>query len=71
MVEALLPVVRELGLAVTFTDLNFPKVGKTFDDDGNLLDESYEKRADGFLDELVWMSRALKWGRENLQSKFH
>ena len=71
VVEALLPVVRELGLAVTFTDLHFPRVAKQFGDDGGLLDEAYHKRADAFLDELVWMARALKWGRENLPSKYH
>lgn len=71
VVEALLPVVRELGLAVTFTDLNFPRVGKQFDEGGELLDEAFHKRADAFLDELVWMARTLKWGRENLLSKYH
>ncbi len=69
--EALLPVVRELGLAVTFTDLQFPSVRTKFDDDGNLLDPAYEKRVQGFLDELVWMSRSLQWGRENVPSKHH
>lgn len=66
VIEALVPMVRELGLIVTFTDLNFPKVQTKFDADGNLLDKAYEERAKGFLDELVWMSRAMKWGRENL-----
>jgi NAD(P)H-dependent FMN reductase len=70
-IEAMVPMVRELGLAVTFSDLNFPKVQKTFDADGKLLDPAVEKRAKDFLDELVWMSRALKWGRENVPSKFH
>ena len=28
MIEAMVPMVRELGLAVTFTDLNFPSVQK-------------------------------------------
>ncbi|MFN2514806.1 MAG: NADPH-dependent FMN reductase [Pyrinomonadaceae bacterium] len=71
VIEAMVPMVRELGLAVTFTDLNFPFVQKTFDKDGKLLDPAFEERAKGFLDELVWMSRALKWGRENLPSKHH
>jgi NAD(P)H-dependent FMN reductase len=66
VIESLLPVVRELGLAVTFTDLHFPKVKSLFDEDGNLTDEAYEKRVAGFLNELVWMASALKWGRENL-----
>jgi NAD(P)H-dependent FMN reductase len=71
VIEALVPVVRELGLAVTFADLNFPKVQEKFDQNGVLLDSAYEKRVKGFLDELVWMSRTLKWGRENLPSKHH
>lgn len=71
VIEALVPVVRELGLAVTFTDLNFPTVQSKFDADGRLVDEAYGRRAKDFLDELVWMSRALRWGRENLPSKYH
>ena len=71
VIEALVNVVRELGLVVTFTDLNFPSVQKKFDADGRLIDNAYEKRAAGFLDELVWMSRTMKWGRENLPSKYH
>jgi NAD(P)H-dependent FMN reductase len=71
VIEAMVPMVRELGLVVTFSDLNFPKVQKTFDAEGKLLDQAFEKRARDFLDELVWMSRTLKWGRENVPSKFH
>jgi hypothetical protein len=44
-------------------------VQKTFDAEGKLLDAAFEERAKGFLDELVWMSRTLKWGRENVPSK--
>lgn len=71
VIEAMVPMVRELGLAVTFADLNFPTVQKTFDVEGKLLDPAFEKRAKDFLDELVWMSRTLKWGRANVSSKFH
>jgi len=71
LIEAMVPMVRELGLAVTFTDLNFPFVQKTFDQEGKLLDNAFEQRVTDFLDELVWMSRVLKWGRENVPSKFH
>lgn len=63
--------VRELGLAVTFADLNFPSVRTKFDADGNLLDDAYDKRIAGFLDELAWMAAALRWGRTNLSSKYH
>ena len=71
VIEALVPVVRELGLAVTFTDLNFPHAERRFDAEGKLLDPAYDKRVKDFLDELLWMSRTLKWGRENVPSKFH
>jgi len=71
VIEALVPMVRELGLAVTFSDLNFPFVQRTFDPEGKLLEQAFEKRVKDFLDELVWMSRTLKWGRGNVPSKFH
>ena len=71
VIEAMLPMARELGLAVTFTDLNFPHVQRIFDEQGKLLDNAFEKRAAAFLDELVWMSGVLKWGRTNVPSKFH
>src|SRR6266581_166443 len=57
VIEALVPTVRELGLAVTFTDLNFPRVADKFDEDGNLLEDAYENRVKSFLDELVWMAK--------------
>jgi NAD(P)H-dependent FMN reductase len=71
VIEACVPMVRELGLAVTFTDLNFPSVASKFDDSGNLLDAAYERRVTGFLDELVWMATTLRYGRRNVASKHH
>lgn len=71
VIEALVTTVRELGLAVTFTDLNFPKIEEVFDAEGKLLDQAFEKYAADFLDELVWMSRVLKWGRANVPSRYH
>ena len=71
VIEAMVPTVRELGLAVTFTDLNFPHVQKVFSDSGQILDQAFEKRAKDFLDELVWMACALKWARNTLPSKYH
>jgi len=71
VIEACLPMVRELGLAVTFTDLNFPQVQNLFNENGKLLDEAFNKRATDFLDELVFMSGTLRFGRMNLASKHH
>ena len=65
VIENLLPVLRELGLVAIFNDVNFSKVGKIFDESGALLDESYIKRTKSFLDELVWMAKVLRYGREN------
>jgi len=67
VVQSLLPVLRELGLMTTFTDLNFSKVGKAFDEEGKLLEEeAWSRRAANFLDELIWMSTVLRHGRENV-----
>ena len=71
VIEACVTMVRELGLAVTFTDLNFPQVRDKFDDHGNLRDPAYDKRVQAFLDELVWMATTLRWGRKNVPSKYH
>ena len=71
VIEACVPMVREMGLAVTFSDLNFPNVASKFDQNGTLLDDAYERRAKDFLDELIWMATTLRWGRHNVSSKFH
>ena len=71
VIETMTHIVRELGLVITFTDLNFPRVQDKFDADGNLLDDAYNSRAAGFLDELAWMATTLRWGRDNVPSKFH
>jgi NAD(P)H-dependent FMN reductase len=66
VIEGLLPVMRELGLVAIFEDVNFGNVAKIFDDQGNLLDQNYLRRLDKFLNELVWMARVLRHGRENI-----
>jgi NAD(P)H-dependent FMN reductase len=66
VIEALLPVMRELGLVTIFWDVNFGNVQKLFDEQGNLLDESYVRRVDKFLNELIWMARVLRYGRETI-----
>jgi NAD(P)H-dependent FMN reductase len=66
VIEALLPVMRELGLVTSFWDVNFGNVEKLFDGHGILLDQSYVRRVDKFLNELIWMARVLRNGRENI-----
>jgi NAD(P)H-dependent FMN reductase len=65
-IEGLLPVMRELGLVTIFWDVNFGNVQKLFDEQGNLLDQSYVRRVNKFLNELIWMARVLRYGRENI-----
>jgi NAD(P)H-dependent FMN reductase len=65
-IEALLPVMRELGLVTIFWDVNFGNVEKLFDDQGNLLDQNYARRLDNFLNELIWMACVLRYGRESI-----
>ena len=66
VIEQMVQVVRELGLTVTFTDVNFSKVRDAFDEQGQLKDEKYVGRVAKFLNELVWMSRVLRYGREKV-----
>ena len=65
-IQDFLPVIRELGLVNIFWDVNFGNVASMFDETGKLLDQAFVKRADKFLDELVWMAKTLRYGRENI-----
>ena len=66
VIQNLLPVMRELGLVTIFWDGNFSSVQNIFDASGKLLDESYVKRIEKFLKELIWMATVLRYGRENV-----
>ena len=67
VIENLLPVLRELGLVTIFWDGNFSGAGNLFDENGKIRDEAtHVKRMDKFLGELVWMSKVLRYGRENI-----
>ncbi len=67
MIQSLLPVLRELGLVAIFSDIYFGSAGKLFDPaTGKITEPAYAGRVEKFVDELVWMSRALRHARENL-----
>src|ERR1051325_1337607 len=67
MIQNFLPVLRELGMVTIFSDVYFGNVGKLFDPTtGKITDPAYAGRLDKFLNELVWMARALRFGREHL-----
>ena len=67
MIQSLLPVLRELGLVSIFWDVNFGLAGKLFDPaTGKITDPAFAGRVDKFVNELVWMARALRFARENI-----
>jgi NAD(P)H-dependent FMN reductase len=67
VIQNLLPVMRELGLMTIFYDLNFSNVQTLFDESGQLIDpEPHIRRLDRFMTELVWMSKVLRYGRQEM-----
>src|SRR5262245_17278926 len=66
MSEHFQPILSDLGLVSIFWDVNFGRVGTVFDVNGELLDKAYIGRADKFLNELIWMAKVLRHGRENI-----
>jgi NAD(P)H-dependent FMN reductase len=67
VIQNLLPVMRELGLVTIFWDVNFSNVQTAFDEGGRLKDDAVIKRIGKFLNELVWMAKTLRHGREHIQ----
>lgn len=71
MIESLVNVVRELGMVATFSDMPVSMVKEEFAD-GKVNDKAkWEKRANTMLDELLWMAEVLRYGRENIASRYH
>ncbi|WP_460200639.1 hypothetical protein [Scytonema sp. NUACC21] len=51
-----------------FYDLNFSDVQTLFDESGHLIDkETYVRRLERFMHELVWMSTILRYGRQEVK----
>lgn len=63
VIQSFLPVARELGLAMIFTDVYFGSVERVFDATGTLREQAFVRRTGEFLDELVWMATVLRHGR--------
>lgn len=73
-VSHLAQVLREIGMVMTFSDVNVGDSYNTYDEktgevkEGN---EYIEKSAKTALTELKWMAETLKYGRENIPSSYH
>jgi len=63
MIPTMLPVLRDLGLVVIKPDLSVSHVGDAFSEQGSVSDRRLDQRAARFLDEMVWMTRALRVAR--------
>ena len=70
-IEALVSTVREMGMTATFSDVYFPQAQNLFNEDGSIKDEGYIRRITRAYEELIWMAKTLKWGREHVQSIYH
>jgi NAD(P)H-dependent FMN reductase len=71
-VESLVPSVREMGLVVTSANVYFPRVQDMFEASGQIKAEfadRYEKNLYNAYRELIWLAKALKWGRANLEKQ--
>jgi len=70
-IESIITAIRQMGMTITFTDVQFPNVGKLFDENGKLLNDKYIDRVERVYSELIWMAKAMRWARENLSSTYH
>ena len=66
VIQNLLAVMRDLGLVTIFWDVNFSQVQGAFDEQGNLKEQAYIRRIGKFLNELIWMAKVLRYGRETV-----
>lgn len=68
-VEALLPTLKAFGLSTIVSDLNFGNVKDLIEETtGGLTADAqvtYSRRVGRFMDELLWMTQTLKYGRQN------
>lgn len=69
-IEALLHPLREMGMAVTFSDVQVPYVQDAFEKDGKPI-ERIQQSVDRAITELLWMTKTFKYGRENIPSQYH
>jgi NAD(P)H-dependent FMN reductase len=66
-VEALISVVRELGLILSSRSMHIMKVGENFTKDGKTEVEYTLESAKKFYEDLIWLAKTLKAGRESRQ----
>ena len=73
-VAHLAQVLREIGMVMTFSDVNVSDSYNTYNEETGEVKEGndyIEEATITALTELKWMSEALKYGRDNLPSQYH
>ena len=65
-IQSLALVTRRLGMVDTFADIQFPRSKELFNENGKIQDSAINDRVQKAWDELIWMTKVMKWGRENL-----
>jgi len=66
VIEHLAQVIKALDMVMTKKDLNVFFVKEAFTASGKPKDKKFQGFTDAFLQEVIWLARAMKWGRENL-----
>lgn len=66
VIQSMLPLMRELGLVSIFWDVNIGNVSRVFDERGELKDQAFVRRTEKFIQELIWMARTLRFGRDHV-----
>ena len=62
-IEQLRPILADFSMFCIRETVMFAKVGNVFDEQGILLDPAYNKKIDGFVSSLLWLTEALKKAR--------
>ncbi len=67
-IESLIHPLKTMGLVALRPDLHFPRIQNVFDEDGQVKDEKYNDRVRKIFEELIWMAKTLKWGRDTIKA---
>ncbi len=66
MMEHMHSLTHTMRLLQSPTDLYVPNAREVvMENDDFVVDAEFEKRADAFLDDLIWLAKTLRWGREH------
>ncbi len=66
MIENLAHVVKALGMVMPKKDLNVMNVQDAFTKTGKPKIKQLQKFTDDFLLDVIWLAKAMRWGRNNL-----